>query len=154
MAWETEHGLALPEQYRLFLREVGDGGVMPGSYCDFEITPLAGVQGGPEAAAPFPITVERLRGRLRQLRNEGKPAGGVLFPELKAYWEEVDQPPGCVVFGQYPGADALLLVTAGDLRGSVWCCVCYGVPEMSRDGEPVGVLDWFADALAEFEGGA
>jgi hypothetical protein len=153
LAWEAAHGLALPDEYRVFLREVGDGGMMPGSYCDFIIEPLAEVRGAPSAATPFPVTAERLRQRFRQLQTEGRPANGVLFPELEAIWGEAGQPPGCLVFGQYPSADALFLVTAGDLRGSVWCAVCSGIPEMDRSGEPVGFLDWFADVLAEFEGG-
>jgi uncharacterized protein (TIGR02996 family) len=153
-AWEAAYGVPLPEGYRLFLREVGDGGTMPGSYCDFVVRPLAEVRGGPRAATPFPVTAGRLRQRFRQLKAEGRPADGVLFPELGAFWEGADQPPGCLVFGQYPSGDALFLVTAGDLRGSVWCGVCCGIPEMARSGEPVEFLDWFADALAEFEGGA
>ena len=105
-------------------------------------------------ATPFPVTSGRLRKRFRELKTKGRPADGVLFPELSAYWEEDVQPPGCLVFGQYPCADALFLVTAGDLRGSVWCRVCSGIPEMDRSGELVGFLAWLADALAEFTGGA
>jgi len=154
-AWEAGHGVTLPEEHRLFLREVGDGGRQPGSYTDFIIQPLAGLRGGPSAAAPFPVTAERLRKRFRQLKTEGRPADGVLFPELSPYWEEDGQPPGCVAFGQYPSADALFLVTAGELRGSVWCGVCSGTPERDRSsGDLVGFLAWFADALAEFTGGA
>src|SRR5262245_11949759 len=66
-AWETEYGVTLPEEYRLFLREVGDGGMMPGSYCDFIVEPLSEVRGGPSAATPFPVTADRLRRRLGQL---------------------------------------------------------------------------------------
>jgi hypothetical protein len=147
--------VTLPEDYRLFLREVGDGGWQPGSYTDFIIDPLAELRGGPSAATPFPVTAERLRKRFRQLKAEGHPADGVLFPELSAYWEADGQPPGCLVFGQYPSADALFLVTAGELRGSVWCGVCSGIPEMDRSsGDLVGLLAWFADALAELAGGA
>ena len=153
LAWEAEYGVSLPEEYRLFLREIGDGGVMPGSYCDFEVSALAGVWGAPTAAQPFPLTAECVRERLRRLTDEGHPDDGVLFAELKPIWKADGQPPGCVVFGQYPSADSLFLVTAGDLRGSVWCGVCYGVPE-TKGGEFVGFLDWFADVLAEFEGGA
>jgi hypothetical protein len=29
--WEAEYGVVLPKDYRLFLREIADGGVMPGS---------------------------------------------------------------------------------------------------------------------------
>ena len=148
-AWEARHGVALPEGYRAFLREVGDGGMMPGHYCDFIIRPLAEVRGGEHASTPFPVAADRLRARMRQRAAERWPAEGVLFPELVPHWERIDQPPGCLVFGQYPSADALLLVTAGELRGSVWCGVCHGVPELTRSGEPVGFLAWFADTLDE-----
>jgi uncharacterized protein (TIGR02996 family) len=148
-AWEAAYGVTLPEEYRLFLREVGNGGMQPGSYCDFVIEPLAQVRGEQSAATPFPVTADRLRSRFGQLKTEGRPADGVLFPEL-----EIDQPPGCLVFGQYPSSDALFLVTAGELRGSVWCGVCSGIPEMDGSGEPVGFLAWFADVLAEFADGA
>jgi len=141
--------VALPDEYRGFLREVGNGGIMPGHYCDFIIHPLAEVRGGPHAATPFPVTAKRLRARMRQRAAEGWPAEGVLFPELEPYWDQIDQPPGCLVFGQYPSADALLLVTTGELRGSVWCGVCLGVPELTRAGEPLGFLPWFADTLDE-----
>jgi hypothetical protein len=71
---------------------------------------------------------------------------------MAAYCEEVDQPPGCLGIGQYPCADPLFLVTAGELRGSIWCAVNSGIPETDHSGEPVGFLAWFADALAEFKG--
>ena len=148
-AWEARHGVALPEGYRAFLREVGDGGMMPGHYCDFIIRPLAEVRGGEHASTPFPVAADRLRAWMGPGAAEQWPAVGVLFPELVPHWERIDQPPGCLVFGQYPSADALLLVTAGELRGSVWCGVCHGVPELTRSGEPVGFLAWFADTLDE-----
>src|SRR5262249_11880179 len=135
-----------------FLREVGDGGRQPGSYCDFVLRPLAWLRGGPSAAAAFPVTADRLRKRFRELKSKGRPADGVLFPELSPYWEEGDLPPGCLVFGEYPCADPLFLVTAGELRGSVWCGVCSGIPETDRStGALVGFLAWFADVLAEFK---
>jgi hypothetical protein len=153
-AWEGEHGVVLPEEYRQFLRDVGDGGWMPGSYCDFIIEPLAEVRGGRSAATPFPVSIDRLRTRLRELKAKGRPSEGVLFPELEVFWQEDAPPPGCLEFGQYPSADTLFLVTAGDLRGSVWCKVSAGVPELGRDRETVGFLDWFADVLAELQGEA
>src|SRR5262245_9202386 len=33
--WEDSHKLTLPEEYRIFLGAVGNGGWMPGSYTDF-----------------------------------------------------------------------------------------------------------------------
>jgi uncharacterized protein (TIGR02996 family) len=153
-AWEARHGVTLPEEYRLFVCEVGDGGTQPGSYCDFILEPLAQVRGGPSATAAYPVTANRLQSRFRELKTTGRPADGVLFPELTDYWEETEQPPGCLVFGQYPSADGLFLVTAGDLRGSVWCGVCSGIPETDPSGELRGFLAWFADVLAEFRDGA
>jgi len=147
-AWESKHEVTLPDEYRVFLREIGNGGTMPGSYCDFEIEPLAKVKGVSSAATSFPVTMARFRKRFRQLKIEGRPDDGVLFPELEAFWED-GPPPGCLVFGQYPSSDALFLVTAGDLCGSVWCGVCYGIPETGRAHKPVGFLTWFADVLTE-----
>jgi hypothetical protein len=156
LAWEAQYGVSLPEEYRLFLLEIGDGGMMLGKhfggYFDFEIYPLARVSGAPMAAQPFPLTVDRVWERLR---NKARPDDGVLFPELTPYWEDEDvgRPPGCVGFGVYPSTDGLFLVTAGDLRGTVWCDVFDGVIEGKGD-EFMGFLDWFADVLTEFEGGA
>ena len=148
-AWERRHGVILPDEYRAFIREVGNGGMMPGHYCDFIIHPLAEVLGSERAATPFPVKSKRFRERMRQLAVEGWPTEGVLFPELEPYWDRIDQPPGCIVFGQYPSSDALLLVTAGDLRGSVWCSVCLGVPELTSSRKPLGFLAWFASTLNE-----
>jgi hypothetical protein len=117
------------------------------------VTALASVRGAQTAAQPFPVSAERVRARFHQLKVEGRPDDGVLFPELEPIWEADDHPMGCLVFGHYPSYDSLFLVTAGDLRGSLWCGVCYGIPE-TKGGEFVGFPDWFADVLAEFEGEA
>ena len=151
--WEADHGVTLPQEYRMFLRDIGDGGVMPGSYTDFEVFAIADVQGSPTAAEPFPVSANRVRARLDQLNTEARPDNGILFPELQPIWDADAQPTGCLVFGHYPSYDSLFLVTAGDLRGSLWCRVFYGIPEM-KGNEFLGFLDWFADVLAEFEGGA
>jgi hypothetical protein len=151
-AWEELSGFGLPEQYRAFLTQVGNGGRMPGSYCDFVVEALGKVWGRWTAAAAFPVSAERLQERFRQLEAEDRPVDGVLFPELEAHWSEADRPPGCLVFGQYPSGDHLFLVTTGDLRGSVWCSVCWGIPEVDRAGQPIGFLSWFADVLAELTG--
>lgn len=74
--------LELPDEYRTFLREIGNGGMLPGLHCDFIIRPLSELRGGQNAATPFPVTAKRLRAQMRQC-----PAEGALFPELEPYWE-------------------------------------------------------------------
>lgn len=143
MRWETTHHLRLPEAFRQFLLEVGDGGLMPGSYCDFSLEPLERMGGAATAAAPFPITRARLEAQLAVRRT------GPLLPELTDLWEQTDPLPGCLILGRYPGGDLLFLVTAGDLAGSVWCLVSGGVPELGDDRQPRHFLDWFHHALTD-----
>ena len=68
-------------------------------------------------------------------------------------WEGGRGLPGCLSIGEYPGGDGLILVTAGDLRGSVWCTVSYGIPEIDRSYELRGFLDWFANTLTVLQAG-
>ncbi len=75
----------------------------------------------------------------------------MLFPELRPVWVAAHGLPGCLTIGGYPGGDGLILVTAGDLRGSVWCTACYGVPETDPLDEPFGFLNWFADTLVALQ---
>ncbi|MBM4778093.1 MAG: SMI1/KNR4 family protein [Archangiaceae bacterium] len=141
--WESTHQLRLPEPFRRFLLEVGDGGVMPGSYCDFALHPLERMAGATTAAAPCPITRARLDERLAANRS------GPLLPELGDLWEQTDPLHGSLMLGRYPGGDALFLVTSGDLAGSVWCLVDGGVPELGEGGQPRDFLDWFFHALTD-----
>jgi len=153
LAWEQAHGVSLPEEYRLFLREIGDGGAMPGGYCDFLLLPLAEVRGADSAAKTFPITPDRLRQGMEEFVMAGRPPHGLSFPELAKCWEEDEYPAGCLVFGHYPSYDWLFVITTGEFRGRVWCSVNGGLPESSRSsGEPVDFLGWFEDALSEFLG--
>jgi hypothetical protein len=151
-AWEAANGVALPEAYRLFLLEIGNGGMMPGAYCDFEMWSLddrrkRGYETQPRE--PFPITRERLEQQIARLRAEGKSVLP-LFPEL--HFEEEEIPPGCVPLGRYPSFDPLYLVVNGDLRGTVWCVVGDWVVEINRQYELFDFLGWFEDTLLELAG--
>lgn len=139
-AWEARHAVRLPEAYRRFLLEIGDGGVMPGAYCDFRLLALERVRGA-QARRAFPVG----RARLRTM-----PAAPL--PELEPYWED-ELPPGCVHIGHYPSGDLLLLITAGELRGTVWCAVSGGLPEVGVSGEPLGFTAWLEEALADLMSG-
>jgi hypothetical protein len=149
-SWEAANGVQLPEAYRLFLLEVGNGGMMPGPYCDFELLPLGADRAGPKLRGPFPITRERLQQRMAQLRAEGRPTGSALFPELVGHLEE-GLPPGCLPLGHYPSYDRLFLVVTGELRGTVWCAVSGGVPEIDRQGNLFDFLGWFEDTLLDLK---
>lgn len=150
-AWEAANGVVLPEAYRLFLLEIGNGGMMPGAYCDFEMWPLDDPQKrkgyDTQPREPFPLSRERFEQQMAQLHTEGRKALP-LFPELNAYRKGVT--PGCLALGRYPSYDPLYLIVNGDLRGTVWCIVGDWVVEISRqDSKPFDFLGWFEDALVE-----
>jgi hypothetical protein len=146
--WETANGVTLPEAYRAFLLAIGNGGMMPGPYCDLELEPLDPDGVDATLREPFPITRDRLQRRMAQLRAEGRPEDGILFPELREHLEE-GLPPGCLLLGRYPSYDRVFLVVTGELRGMVWCAVSQGVPELDRQGQPLDFLGWFEDTLLE-----
>lgn len=150
-AWEAAHNVSLPEGYRLFLLEIGNGGRMPGSYCDFEMRPLVSRKVDVRLQEAFPLSRERFEQRMVQLRAE-KRGSGSLFPELDTYWDEEVLPPGCLQSGHYPSYDLVFLVVSGDLRGMVWCAVDHGVPECDKQGKPFDFLGWFEDTLLEISG--
>jgi hypothetical protein len=150
--WQTTRGVLLPEEYRLFVLEVGDGGRMPcrmpGAYCDFVVRSLDQLPARPGLATPFPIGRRRLRERMARLDAEGWEGVTTLFPDLDEFWE-AGPLPGCLHLADYPGGDGVFLVVAGELFGSVWCTVCGGVPQLSAAGDPIGFLSWFEDSLRE-----
>lgn len=147
-AWESANAVLLPEEYRQFLLEVGNGGRIPSSYCDFQVWPLAQEFRGLALTTTFPITHKRFVERTAQLRREGRPKQSRLFPELDEYWK-VRPIPGCRYFGIYPGGDQVFMVVTGELVGTIWTAVDGGVPECDRNGKPFNFLTWLEDVLLE-----
>ena len=84
-AWEAANNIALPEAYRLFLLEIGNGGMMPGAYCDFEMWSLDDPQKrkgyDTQPQEPFPLSRERFEQQMARLHTEGRKALP-LFPEV------------------------------------------------------------------------
>jgi uncharacterized protein (TIGR02996 family) len=145
-AWEKATGTTLPEEYRVFLLEIGNGGTMPGSYCDLEVWPLGTGEENPALLEPFPVTKERFRERLA---HRPPLRGRELFPELDTSREDDPlPPPGCLAVARYPSYDGVWLVVTGELRGSLWCAAGWW-PEFNVRGEQLDFLTWFVDTLVE-----
>jgi hypothetical protein len=151
VAWEAANDVVLPEAYRLFLLEVGNGGFMPGSYCDFEMWHLDASGVDARLRQPFPISKDRFEQQIARLQTEG---GGndLLFPELHDHGEEGALPPGCLPMGRYPSYDPVYLIVSGDLHGMVWCVVDGWRPELDRQDKPFDFLGWFEDTLLDLSG--
>ncbi len=147
-AWEAANGVLLPAAYQLFLLEIGNGGLMPSSYCDFVIRPLDTTTSQPSLREPFPITQAHYEQRLSQLPIEPNTS---LFPDLSQFWED-GLPPGCLQLEHYPSFDRVLLVVTGELRGMVWNSVYDGLPELDQQGKPYDFLSWFEAALLDLSG--
>src|ERR1051326_2903049 len=69
-AWEAANGVALPEAYRLFLLEIGNGGTLPCEYSQFDFWPLTPRRVSENLGGPFPITWERFAQRMAIPRRE------------------------------------------------------------------------------------
>ena len=148
-AWEAANGVSLPDEYRLFLLEVGNGGQLAHADCLFTVWPL-GEKRDVLTVGTFPITERRLRERLGLLRTEGWAGCPELLPELAAFGKEGPPLPGCLDFGMYPGGDQVFMVITGELRGTIWTAVDDGVPECDPSSwEPFNFLSWFEDVLLE-----
>jgi uncharacterized protein (TIGR02996 family) len=153
--WEAHNGVSLPEEYRFFLRQVGNGGRMPGDYCDFEVRALAPGSAGPllrpTLREAFSVPTEQVRERVNRRRASGRPATRGLFPELDEYDSE-RPPPGCLWVGSYPSSDPVFLVVSGEQRGTVWGLAGWWVPEHDPLGDQFDFLSWFESVLLEARG--
>ena len=137
-AFEKKHNITLPEEYRLFLKEIGNGGSGPTVY-DF-----------------YPL-------RAKRGQHPQKP-----FPLTKAWvWEEEEEPDedlmaSCLSDGQLAlchqgDGEEWVLITTGPERGNLWLTTEFGVAP-STPG--CSFFDWFEawmderqhELLADLEG--
>lgn len=98
LAFEKQHGIELPVDYRLYVTNVGDGGVGP----DCGLETLADASSGVMAPhLPFPwmekVTLSR--------------------PEVYAFWEN---PPGFLLLCQHGDRNTTILVVNGPTKGTMW----------------------------------
>lgn len=151
--WEAANGVVLPEAYRLFLLEIGNGGFMPGGYCDFEMFPLNPRRVNARLREPFPLSRDRFEQQIARPRTKGE-KDELPFPELNEGIDDSEdwKEPGCLQLGHYPSHDPVYLIVSGDLRGTVWCFVEGWIPELDRQRKPFDFLGWFEDALVDLSG--
>jgi hypothetical protein len=131
---ESQHGVALPEDVRAFLRTVHGGG--PGPGYGFALSGNAA-----KAAQPFAYTLDDVSALLELKKNNR----WATLPDLS---EEIagddDYPPGhgfLQLSHQGCGVFDVLIVT-GPLRGSVWYYDNAWGP-CSFDGSLPSFLDWY-----------
>jgi uncharacterized protein (TIGR02996 family) len=134
-AFEKHVGVTLPEDYRLFLRLVGNGEAGP----HYGLYPLDldwDIQEWP-LHEPFPISTKRAR--------------TIIARQLKGYYRPtIDYPlPGCLEMSEFGCGIVAFLVVTGEQRGTIW----YGgdglTPAMGRDAQQVGFLGWYENWLDE-----
>jgi hypothetical protein len=148
VAWEAANSVTLPEAYRLFLLEIGNGGTLPCDYSQFDFWPLAPRKVDENPREPFPITRERFAQRMAIPLRERSGDDQYLFPELRQYANE-EIPPGCLLVARYPSWESIFLVVTGELRGTVWMRLEWETPEVDRQEQPFDVLGWFEDVLLD-----
>jgi hypothetical protein len=148
-AWEMARNAFLPAEYRTFLLEIGNGGLIADSnYADFIVWPL-GKRTNAFRPGVFPVTRRELDHQMERLR-EGREVRWKPFSELSMHRKNGWPLPGCLHLGVYPGGDEMFLVVNGELRGTIWVALDSGYPETNpKTWEPFNFLTWFEDVLFE-----
>ncbi|MDQ7907496.1 SMI1/KNR4 family protein [Phytohabitans sp. ZYX-F-186] len=135
-AFEAQHGVRLPEAYRLFLTEIGNGGWAP----DNPILPLEqwdrglwwDSPGGMAAPCPLPLGVDFGQDWIDRYLTADEDSDDDLLP-------------GTLTLAHLGGTFYLLLVVSGPARGRVL--------EFDRDGQPPRIhpqpdfLTWYEERL-------
>lgn len=133
-AFEREHGVALPREYRRFLIEVGDGGDGP---------PDGGLMALGAVPGDFHVAADELLARLREP-----------FGETEAWiWEQEEEQDearearvlqGALVLGTDGCGLYYLLIVTGAARGQMWMLADVGVTPMDPR---IDFLTWYEDWL-------
>ncbi len=132
-AWEAESRVVLPEPYRTFVAEIGNGSSL-GPAGDGGLQPLGRLPGswpdlGPrQPGEPFSLQEAWVR--------EDDEEGGPEDPRIDAAYNK-----GSVVLGSEDGRSFWLLPTTGPRRGEVWMVADVGaIP--ARDDHAWGFEEW------------
>jgi hypothetical protein len=133
-AWESEHGVVLPEPYRTVVAEITNGyslgpaedgglerlGCLPASWPDF--LPR-------RPGAPFPLAEDWPWEDDNSVDPDGDPRIDAVYTQ------------GSIVLGSEDGQSFWLLVTTGPRRGEVWMVADVGAGPVPGN-EPWGFLEW------------
>ncbi|MFD7732091.1 SMI1/KNR4 family protein [Kitasatospora phosalacinea] len=150
-AFETEHGVVLPEPYRTFVAEITDG-----SYAgppDHGLVALAelpadwgGDPAGRDLARPFPLTAAWL------WEDDEETPGEELDARVDGVYRH-----GSVVLGTDGCGMYWHLVVTGPQRGRVWCVTDVGAApfgaEFGRTGATTAAPSGFAGWVAHWHAG-
>lgn len=148
LAFEAKYRVTLPDEYRLFLREVGNGGLGPGKGL-LRLADAVAQSPSRDLDKPFPFSI-------RQYRED--PARFYEERSTEGY-----QPwPGVLYLSNTHGdwGDAYLVITGED-RGMMWghgpincgwtpCCPTTDVDDKWVDGELRSFFRWYEDWLDDY----
>ena len=132
-AWESEHGVTLPEPYRTVIAEISNGCSL-GPAEDGGLQPLGWLPAGWPGLGP------RQPGALFPLAEGWLwEASGSVAPDGVRIADVYNR--GSVVLGAEDGPQFWLLVTTGPRRGQVWLVTDVGAGPVPGD-EAWGFLEW------------
>jgi hypothetical protein len=131
-ALERRHQFSLPDEYRAFITQLGDGGAGP----DYGLFSLAAGarEGAWSLSRPFPFSTQTARGVIANRRG-GEPYAAVTPPEETVGGALTVCHSGCGIF--------YYLVLNGEQRGTVWNGREDWFPCFSKQGRQRGFLDWY-----------
>ncbi|NMO22340.1 SMI1/KNR4 family protein [Pyxidicoccus fallax] len=133
--WEARHQVTLPEEYRAFLMELGNGGAGP----SYGLRPLK------EDTAPtpgtFPLSRAEAEARVKDPVDE---EGDFLEPPYE------NSPPAALWICDHGCGEEDWLIVRGDLRGGVWHTGDSHFAWFDLETFRLyGFLDWYEDWLDE-----
>ncbi|MBM3981608.1 MAG: SMI1/KNR4 family protein [Planctomycetes bacterium] len=151
LAFEAEYRVTLPDEYRLFLREVGDGGLGPGEGL-FRLADAVDRSPSLDLGTPFPFSVRQYREDPDRFYDE---RSAELDQESDQAW------PGVLCLAEPDGYNWAYLVITGEDRGMVWgygphnCGWTPACPSSDLDNkwahdELRGFFRWYEDWLDDW----
>ena len=128
-AFEQKHQITLPESYRRFLLEVGDGCYMFDDSPSYQLLPLEADREIENYAAPFPFTEYELEG------DE---------PLSDEFWQQVQQ--GTLELIDIGCGQTFQLIITGPCRGEVWSLCEMGTQPCCQRQDFLGWFErWLTD---------